>query len=387
MRSTNGIREGGPGPRWLAAAVVAVVLLLLAVPPLAPGRTFRPPHHRLFHGVSDTGDNRDFRVFNRRVGAHSALLQDFYHWRAPLSTGALQRWAATDTRGVLSLSTAPGGKPEMISPLRIARGHGDAYLLRLNREIAASRQVVYIRLFPEMNGYWNPYCAYNSDGSFRGHSHSTGAFRRAWQRSVLIIRGGDRARINGKLRRRGMPLIYRAQSNQDPRYAQNDVPSRLPSARVAFMWVPQTIASPAVGGNQPGAYWPGHRFVDWVGADIYSKFASPGVRSALQRFYRHWDRWPFVIGEYSPWDNDYSGSFTRYLFRWSLHHHRVRALMYYRSVFPNNEFDINHWPAARHAIRHFLNRHRFDPYPPGVGHRRQARHPHGSHHARHSGHR
>jgi hypothetical protein len=374
MPSSNGIRKGGRGLRWLSASAAAIAAVLALLPSLAEGRTFRPPHHRLFHGVSDTDHIRDYRVFNRRVGAHSALLQDFYHWRAPLSTGALQRWAATDTRGVLSLSTAPGGKPELISPLRIARGHGDAYLLKLNREITTSKQVVYIRLFPEMDGYWNPYCAYNSDGSFRGHSHSTGAFRRAWQRSVLIIRGGERARINRKLRRRGMPLIYRAKSNRDPIYAQKGVPPRLPQARVAFMWVPQTIASPDVRGNQPGDYWPGHRFVDWVGADIYSKFASPGVLSALHHFYRKWDRWPFVIGEYSPWDNDYSGSFTRGLFRWSLQHHRVRSLIYYRSVFPNNEFDINHWPSARHVIRHFLNRHRFDPYPPGVlHHRRHAR--------------
>jgi hypothetical protein len=160
--------------------------------------------------------------------------------------------------------------------------------------------------------------------------------------------------------------MFRASSNDAGVYRRRGVPRVLPRAKVAFMWVPQTIASPNVGGNQPGAYWPGHRYVDWVGADIYSKFASPGVVSALHRFYRAYDRWPFLIGEYSPWDNDYSGSFTRHLFRWALQHHRVRALIYYRSVFPNNIFDINHWPAARRVIRHFLNKHRFDPYPPGV---------------------
>ena len=44
-------------------------------------------------------------------------------------------------------------------------GHGDRYILKLNQSIARSKQVVYIRLFPEMNGYWNPYSAYNADGS------------------------------------------------------------------------------------------------------------------------------------------------------------------------------------------------------------------------------
>ena len=71
------------------------------------------------------------------------------------------------------------------------------------------------------------------------------------------------------------------------------------------MWVPQTIGSPEVAGNKPGDYWPGARFVDWIGADIFSKFATPSVWSAFRHFYRHWhhpDRhhWPFVVGETRP---------------------------------------------------------------------------------------
>src|SRR5438552_17448466 len=115
----------GPGltPRRVGAATLVAIALL--APASAWAGRFTPPHHRIFHGVSDTGKVRDFRVFNRRVGAHSALLQDFYRWGSPLATGALGRWAKTKTRGVLSLSTAPGGKPERISPLQIAHGRGD----------------------------------------------------------------------------------------------------------------------------------------------------------------------------------------------------------------------------------------------------------------------
>ena len=47
---------------------------------------------------------------------HPAVLEDFYHWGTPLGTGAFHRWNATRTRGVLSLSTAPGGLPEIVSP-------------------------------------------------------------------------------------------------------------------------------------------------------------------------------------------------------------------------------------------------------------------------------
>src|SRR5207244_12410978 len=121
-------------------------------------------HHKIFHGVSDTSNNSDFHRFAKRVGAHPAVLEDFYHWDTPLTTGALKRWHQTHTRGVLSLSTAPGAGPELITPRQIAQGKDDHYLVKLNRSIAASKQYVYIRLFPEMNGCWNPYSAYSVSG-------------------------------------------------------------------------------------------------------------------------------------------------------------------------------------------------------------------------------
>ena len=356
------------GAAGLIPAVAGIVALALLLPAQAPAGAFRPPHHRIFHGVSDTGHVRDYRTFRHRVRAHSALLEDFYHWDTPLTTGALRRWHQTRTRGVLSLSTAPGGGLERITPRQIAHGHGDHYILSLNESIARSKQVVYIRLFPEMNGYWNPYCAYNLYGSSRGKSHSTRNFRRAWKRIVLIVRGGSRRRINRELRRHHMNRIYRASSNHAPVYRHRDVPRRLPHARVAFIWSPQTIGSPNVPGNRPARYWPGRRFVDWVGADIYSAFASPGIWSAFKGFYRRWRHHPFVVGEYSPWNNDYRGHFTRRLFNWAEDHGRVRALIYYRSVSPDNEFDINHWTNARRAIRHHLNKGRFDAFAPRMRH-------------------
>jgi hypothetical protein len=360
--------------RRLPALAAGVAVLSLAVTGSAAARSFTPHHHKIFHGVTDTTNNVDFHRFARRVGAHPAVLEDFYHWDTPLTSGALRRWRQTRTRGVLSLSTAPGGQPELISPRQIARGRDDHYLVRLNQTIAASRQVVYIRLFPEMNGHWNPYCAFNANGTRKGRGHSTSDFRRAWQRIVLIIRGGKRATINQKLRHRNMPRILRASSNHDPVYGPEEVRPHLPRPKVAFMWTPQTIGSPNVPGNHPGDYWPGKRWVDWVGADIYSAFASPGVWSAFKHFYRHWDHWPFAVGEYSPWNNDYRGGFTRTLFHWTEHHGRAKMLIYYRSVNPDTSYDVDQWPRARRVLRHELNKHRFAPYA------RQRHHRHRHHH-------
>jgi hypothetical protein len=218
-----------------------------------------------------------------------------------------------------------------------------------------------------MNGSWNPYSAFNSNGSWRGRIHSTKNFVRAWKRAALIVRGGKRQAINHKLRHLGMPRMMRARSNTDPVYATVHVHRKLDHAKVAFMWVPQTSGSPNVPGNQPRDYWPGRKYVDWVGADIYSAYASAAF-PMLKSFYRAWRHMPFVIGEYSPWDNDYSGRFTRKLFHWAESHGRTRMLIYYRDVFQGGPHDINHWPRARRVLRHELNKRRFDPYAPGVRH-------------------
>src|SRR5215212_9860991 len=190
------MRMGGRLASGMTAICGLCLFALVMLPATAPARTFIPPHHRVFHGVTDTGEVKDFTKFGRQVGQHPAVLEDFYHWDTPLTTGALRRWHQTRTRGVLSLSTAPGGQPELITPRAIANGRGDHYLVRLNQSISVSRQVVYLRLFPEMNGHWNPYCAFKASGERKGASHSTGNFRRAWQRAALIIRGGKIREIN-----------------------------------------------------------------------------------------------------------------------------------------------------------------------------------------------
>ena len=61
----------------------------------------------------------------------------------------------------------------------------------------------YVRPYAEMNGQWNPYCAYNSNGSYRGAAHSTKNFRKAFRRTYLIVHGGSVARHQRQARRLG----------------------------------------------------------------------------------------------------------------------------------------------------------------------------------------
>ena len=351
-------------------SLLASMVVLAAAPAIAPSATYAPANGHAYHGVSDTGTVADFDRFSNQVGAHPAVLQDFVHWRVPLTTGALYRWGATDTRGVLSLSTATGEGEELITPRQIARGKDDRYVLRLARTIAETGQTVYIRLMAEMNGHWNAYSAYNSDGSARRHGHGTRWYRLAWRRFTLLVRGGSRATINRRLRGLDLPRILRAKSENDPVYDGGPagiplpVPPQLPRPRVAMMWVPQSFGSPNIRGNQPGDYWPGGRYVDWVGFDIYSKFAA--AFDAGKAFFDRWDKWPFVIGEYGPWDNDQSGAFTGSLFRWAEAHDRVKMLIYYRGVDPQNSYTLQYYPGAEKALRNHLAKPRWSPYAPGV---------------------
>jgi hypothetical protein len=356
--------------RAKAGTLLLASVIALAGAASATGKSYAPRDGLAYHGVSDTGDPDDLFAFADQVGAHPAVLQAFYHWRVPLTTGALYRWGVTDTRGVLSLSTGTGAGVEMITPQQIAEGRDDRYILRLASTIAETGQTVYIRLMAEMNGHWNPYSAFNQDGTARRNGHSTRWYKRAWRRFALIIRGGSRAQINRRLLRMGLPRILRARSDDDPIYAGGPegiplpVPEQLPQPRVAMMWVPQSFGSPNIPGNQPDDYWPGGKYVDWVGIDIYSKFASAFDRG--KAFFHRYDRWPFVIGEYSPWDNDFSGSFTSGLLDWAENHKRVKMVIYYRGVDPDNSYNVQHYPGAQRVLRRHLSKPRWDEYAPGV---------------------
>ena len=102
-------------------------------------------------------------------------MQAFETWNA-WSQEAIKRWKRTETRGMLSISTTGCyGCEGVISPRAIRKGRGDRYLLTVNRKLAQWGRPTYIRLLPEMNGHWNPYSAFDADGSRRGSVPQDGA--------------------------------------------------------------------------------------------------------------------------------------------------------------------------------------------------------------------
>jgi hypothetical protein len=339
--------------------VLAALVCLAVVPASAGAEAFTPPPQKSYFGVSDTGVVDGFKKFRGDVKSHPAVLQTFHTWGTH-PWRAMNRWARTNTRGMLSIGTSECYDcPGVINPRQIAQGRGDDYPLTLARRFAAEDETVYIRLFAEMNGHWNAYSAYNQDGSSRGPGSSTTWFRRAWRRFALIVRGGPRAQINRKLRRMELPPLLRAERAR--RYRRQDVGRRLPRANVALMWVPQSQGSPNLAGNQPDDYWPGGRWVDWVGVDIYAKYPN---FAGMERVYRAYRGKPFVVGEWSPWDYDSPG-FVHQLFGFAQRHPRVRLTVYYQGFEASDPHRIWHYPAAQTALRRELNGNGIKQYAPG----------------------
>ena len=286
-------------------------------------------------------------------------MQTFHTW-GTFPSQAMLRWDNTETRGMISVGTSKGyAEPEVISPQAIANGEGDNYPLNLNHAIATWDQPVYIRLMAEMNGHWNAYCSYNLNGTFRGPAHSPAAYRQAWRRFTLIVRGGPVAEINNRLRKLGMPPI------------QATVGEFLPKPKVSLLWVPHSSPTPNIHANRWQVYWPGKKYVDWVGTDIFS--TAPNWAN-LNRLYEGYKHKPFVIGEYSPMGEDDS-PYVSNLFNWSNRHKRSKMLVYYQGFGDDPTFNVSNFPGVRAVLRGRLAGPRFQEYATGAARRRPRRDP------------
>src|SRR3954453_219542 len=287
--------------------VAAMVCLVVAAP--ARADVFGPPAGKVLSGLSGSTSTASF---SSQVGKRPAVFGFFTQWWGN-NQFIFDSARASHSRLMLHISTNHGyGEPEKVTPLGIARGVGDSYLLSLNRKIADYGEPVYIRLMAEMNQTNNAYCAFNRNGSPRNAAHRTKAFKNAWRRSALILRGGPVSAIGQKTKALDLPPV------RGP-----DAGDELPEPQVAMLWVPQTEGSPAIARNSAAAYWPGAGYVDWVGTDFYSKFPN---FSKLETFYREFKQ-PFVFGEWALWGGD-NPAFVSELFHFVNTHKRVRMMLY-----------------------------------------------------------
>lgn len=329
-------------PSRIRAVLVVVAAIAGAIPQSAGAVTLLPPNGKIFSGVamgSEVGD------FARRTGRAPAVWEQFvafdrpYQWAIDLAEGA-------GTRLMLSLSTAQGqDQPGSISPGEIAAGRGDRWLLALREDLAVFGDPVYLRPMGEMNNCRNAYAPLRCNGRSRGADHSAAALIAAWRRIATIMRGRDGDRIDQGLRALGQPGLRAAAG-------------ALGAARIALVWSPMTGGSPMIGALDPGRFWPGRRWTDWVGTSFYSRYpAFHYLTPFYQRFAERY-RKPFMFAEWALWENGDPG-FVREVMAWTRAHPRTRMLVYNQGKDPAGPFRLSRFPAAALALRDGLGARSF----------------------------
>ena len=272
-----------------------VVVLALAIAPTALAKPL----------LGITGDPDRFA---KQTGQVSLVHQAFLGWDQGVDYGSPLR-ELLPTLGpvpMITLSTAgPGGVAERITPAAIAAGKGDRFLAALNAALAEWGKGAYIRPLAEMNNPGNPW------------SRDPVAYRRAFLRIDAIV--------HGKIA--GLRPAYRG-----PLLAANP----FPRVRVVF--------SPLSNRNALQPYWPGNRYADAVGPDIYKEAGAPpwSAFSSIYAFARAHHK-PFLVPEWGFIRVD-DAAFVHDMCTF-VRTHAVEALLFFRSK-PGSPFDLSTKPKA-----------------------------------------
>jgi hypothetical protein len=334
----------------MRALALAALCCVMALPTAAHGAAYLPPANTVFWGGQGGYSAGHIADFARQSGKHPAVYNYFISWRATQSDLhwlSLRLSDSTRMGARTLLSVSP--EETRLTPAQLARGAGDGFLIALCRLLAEQGQVTYLRPLSEMNNGNNPYSAYDLAGRPRGPAYSTREFKRAWRRLALVVRGGEVAAINDRLRELRMPPL------------KTDA-LELPVSQVALLWVPLSFGNPELARNHPRHFWPGGAYVDWVGTTWYSPYKRSAAMDALYRG-RAWRDKPFVFAEWGIWGPDDPG-FVRQFFSFLRSHPRVRMAVYYQSASLKPEFRLATHPRSRAALRRAVQWPRLTGFAP-----------------------
>ena len=273
--------------------------------------------------------------FAAQTGQASQTRMFFVGWGQGLSYGSpfADLFAMMGAKPMLALNAnLPGGGA--ITPRQVATGSGDAYLVALNHAVHAWAKPIYVRPFPEMNGHWNPFCAYNQNGTRRDASHTTALVRAAFARVYEIVHGGPR--VNKVLAALGQPLVRTPLDT---------------NTNAEVIWNPQGAGNPYLPGNSAAAYYPGDSYVDVIGDDLYDIRFNSDWRDAEALYAAHPGK-PFAFPEWAPWDIDDPG-FVAHMASFVKTHSRVELISYY-SGRPGSLFDLARKPKTLSAYRKLI---------------------------------
>jgi hypothetical protein len=334
--------------RAAAGLVAAVACLTLTAGPAA-AHSLQPQGQKIFFGVSDTGNPADFGHFSSAVHKHPAVIESFRTWGSDFH-GSIGRWQTARARPMIHITTADSHDGhELFTPRAIAQGYGDEYLIRLNGLFWAKKMPAYVRPLGEPNRCLNVYASYDCAGNLRDSAHKPLWYRRAFRRIYILLHGGGkRAKIDARLADAGLPPL-----GQDV--------AGLPRAPVALVWSTLPAGSPTVPQNRPRYFYPGNRYVDWVGTDFYSDNQD---WKSLTGLYNRFSSKPFAIPEFGVSNGD-DPRYVQELMTWVKRHERCKMLVYYQDFGSSNPYRIQNYPASLAVLDEQLHSKRFPAFLPG----------------------
>jgi hypothetical protein len=332
-----------------ALLALAMAALCLALPAGAPAGALLPKGKKIFFGISDTGDPADFGQFSEALNKHPALIESFRIWGSDFPE-SIERWQEARARPVLHITTGdPGSGSELISPRSIARGYGDEYLVRLNRLFWEKKMPAYIRPLGEPNRCLNVYASYDCAGKLRDTAHKPRWYRLAFRRIYVIVHGGGSvARINTRLGETRLPPLKAGVKG-------------LPKAPIAVLWSTLPAGSPTVPHNRPKYFYPGDKYVDWVGTDFYSDNQD---WKALTGLYNRFAPKPFSIPEFGISTGADDPGYMSRLMGWVRGHKRAKMLVYYQDFGSTSTYRIQNYPASLAALSDALHHPVFPAFAP-----------------------
>jgi hypothetical protein len=216
----------------------------------------RPPRSGVLFGINDHWEPQ-MEADDQQFSARSGIVGTFLNWGTTKSSSIINYANWAHGRGAVPMmDLAPPSSATLAS---IAAGSQDAPLVADAKALHRWNHPFLLRLFPEMNGSWESY----SPGTRHQSAHQ---FIKAWRHVYRLFR-------------------------------------RHGARKVRFVWNPDKRLSHEH--NSFRQLWPGKRYVNWVGLDIFDSqdtahgsFPNPRVALAPSvRTLRRFTHKPLIIPE------------------------------------------------------------------------------------------
>lgn len=332
---------------------------------------FEPRDSLAYTGVAANQQPGDtVRTATRKWGNWTKLMGG-KHTRISHTFEGFDTWFGYDfdiaeARNAIPLISWQTGKvaPKTIARAGNAGGKPTDQVILLNAQLSKRYgKPVFLRVNQEMNAHWMPWSSYNANGSRRASTPKD--FRNMWRRMDIIFRGGKVSQINQRLAAAGLPRLDRdvrlpgwmglpSTSNPNSYFA--------PANNVAFVFNPVDAPGvPNVRGNRWRDYYPGDRYVDWVGQTTYNTTWNATINQRfrwMNSFYRAYSvkrGKPYMLGEWGlePKKNAGFGdnpAYIRRMLSWTRNHRKVKALVYFSVNDPKGDYRLASYPRSAKVL-------------------------------------